>query len=249
MRTQEQITSDIRALGRPMHPGVASVTNPKLIIAWRAERDAWRIANPGAEERHALLCEEREAVELAQDRARQQAKRAEAWATDIGVPGLVRRALVAPDRNDALSAIDAWVAGPKPWLVIAGGTGTGKSVAAGYGLARLLGMRRRGGWVDSASFASRVGGFDGQTELRRLQSLDALVVDDFGTEHYSSFTEALFFEVLAGRHEHGDLRTILTTNLDRAALRHRLGSRLADRVSNACSMVTCTGESLRKGAS
>ena len=248
MRTQEQITADIRALGRPMHPGVASVTNPQLILAWRAERDAWRVANPGAEERHTLLCEEREAVELAQDRAKAQARRAEAWAADIGVPGLVRRALVAPQRNAALDAVDAWVAGTKPWLVLAGGTGTGKSVAAGYGLARLLGMRRRGGWVASVAFSGLVGGFDGQAELRRLQSLDVLVVDDFGTEHYSSFVEGLFFEVLAGRHEHGDLRTIITTNLDRAALRHRLGSRLADRVSHACSMVTCVGESMRRDA-
>ena len=63
MRTLKDIDDDIRRLARPTHPGCAGALDPKAIAKWRAERDAWRDANPTAEERYALLLEERDATE------------------------------------------------------------------------------------------------------------------------------------------------------------------------------------------
>jgi DNA replication protein DnaC len=249
MRTLTEIDADIRRLNRPTHPCAGGRSAERTerteragdrwqqaIENWRKERDAWRTANPTGEERYALLLEERDATES--EMVRRQASR-----RDLGIPSRVTKALLALEVNDAVRGAKAWLTSEKHWLVLGGAVGTGKSVAAAHALELSPG---RGAWVTSGGFATLVGGFSGQTECDRLKHIDTLVVDDFGTEHLSSFAEAVFFEVLAARHEN-ELRTVITHNLDRKAFRQRIGSRLADRIANDCVYVECAGVS-RRGA-
>ena len=244
MRTLAEIEAAIKALGRPTFPGVALATSKALIGPWRAAVAAWEASSPGISERYALLCEEREATEEAMARETAMRRRAASAVQKAGVPRLVVDALASLQRLPSVDAADAWLASGKPWLVFAGTTGTGKSTAAGHALAQVLAAGKAGAWVESGGFAQLVGGFDGYADMQRLKGVDLLVVDDFGTEHLTSYAQALFFEMLAHRHDDAR-RTILTTNLDRAALRMRLGSRLADRVASSCHYVECVGESLR----
>lgn len=241
MRTFEEIRRDITALRRPVCPGAVGIIDPGAHAQWKSEREAWRTANPGAEERYCLLLEEIEAVEDA--KLRQQKRRS--LGRDAGIPPLVLEDLAKLERLPVIEAVDAWLASPKGWLVLGGTIGTGKSVAAGYALTQSIAARKRGAWMSSSGFAAKVGGFSGVAEAERLKHIDVLVLDDFGTEHLNSFTEALFFEVLSARHENG-VRTVITHNLDKPVLRQRLGSRLADRVVSSCAYVECSGESMRR---
>lgn len=235
MRTLAQIDESIAALGRPTHPGCAGALNPVAVAAWRAKRDAWRAANPEGEERYALLLEEREATEAAMVRAQRSRD-------TKGIPRRLARTLTALRDTPAMSGARAWLESEKHWLVLGGGVGVGKSVAAAFALAASPG---KGAWLTASGFVATLGGFEGQRECERIKHLDVVVVDDFGTEHLSEFAASVFHEVLAARHENEN-RTILTHNLRRDVLRQRLGSRLADRVASDCVYVECGGASLRQ---
>jgi len=237
MRTLTEINADLRRLARPTHPGCAGALDPVAIAKWRAERDAWRAANPEGEARYELLLEEWEATEFAMVRARKSAP-------IKGIPPEESAALAGMFATTATKGVDAWLKGSKRWLVIGGGTGVGKSVAAAYALATAPGT---GTWLSASRFVSMLGGFDGQAKCERVKHLDVVVVDDFGTEHMSDFAASVFHEVLAARHQNMN-RTIITHNLKKPDLRARLGSRLADRVVSDCVYVECAGESLRRSS-
>lgn len=237
MRALSQVDADLEALKRPKHPGCAGVLNPTVIKAWLGELTAWKVANPEGTERYAMLLEEREAIENEMSRLRARQARIEASA----LPKRVAQALLQPRVTQALTAAREWADGEKQYLLLAGSPGTGKSVAAGYALMRL---GKSCLWVQAGEVAVKAGGFGGEVFADSMKTVDALVVDDFGTEHESPFAKSLLFEVLASRHEEM-LRTILTTNLDGVALKKRLGERLADRIRPSCSWVQCAGESLR----
>ena len=240
MRTLNDVNHDIAALGRPICPGVVGILDPAVFARWKGERDAWRTANPTAEERYCLLLEEAESIEDAMLRS----QRARVVARTSGVPPRTLAALSALKRLPLVESAEAWLGGSRAWLVLGGSVGTGKSVAAAHALTTAIARGKTGAWISATSFATVVGGFSGVAEAERFKHVDVMVLDDFGTEHLTSFTESVFFEVLAARHENGN-RTIVTHNLDKPVLRQRLGSRLADRVAGSCTYIECAGESLR----
>lgn len=243
MRNITDVDTDLRALGRPMHPGVACVTRPALIAAWRSEVCDWRTANPEGEARYCALLEEREAIEADAIRARAAVKQARELEM---LPAKVRHALASPWPEVPFGKVDLWLSSERAWLVLAGSTGAGKSVAAGHALVRAAAAGKSVAWADAAGFAREVGSFAGQELSERLKHVDVLALDDLGAEHMTPFAASVLFEVLHHRHEDGR-RTIITTNLEREQLRDRLGPRLADRVANDCHFVVVTGESLRGG--
>ena len=155
MRTLEAIQKDIAALGRPVSPGAVGSLNPKTFAKWREEREAWRKANPGAEERYCLLLEEIEAVEDAM--LREQKTRAVARAS--GIPRRTFDALATLKRLPVIESAEAWLDSPKAWLVMGGSVGTGKSVAAAHVLTRAIARGNSGAWTLAAGFATLVGGF------------------------------------------------------------------------------------------
>lgn len=253
MRTIPEVQADIAKLGRPTHPASQGTLVPRslgqrhgswpgAIAKWREELELWKRNNPSGPERYELLLEEWESIE----RAMVKSKAARARVSECGVPKRVEAALCLAKPTFPLKAAEAWVDGPKQYLVLAGAVGTGKSVAAGHALVRLMERGVSGAWVAAGSIATIAGGFNGMAEMERLKHVDVLVVDDFGTEHLSSFAESVFFEMLAARHENEN-RTVFTHNLEKPVFRERLRSRLADRVASSCSYVECAGASLRGG--
>lgn len=240
IRTLAEVREDLAKLARPVHPGVLALTDPKAVARWRKELAAWQAAHPDGQARHELLLEEWEAIERAQVRARAASERLRS----TRLPRLVAGALLQLQTTNATKCARQWVDSGRRYLVLAGDVGTGKTVAAGAALAWCMERGATGEWSTSTGFAAALGGFSGQAEAERLKHLDVLVIDDFGTEHLSSFAASVFFEVLAARHENGG-RTVLTTNLDGKQFRERLGSRLADRVRESVTWVTCAGPSMR----
>lgn len=243
MRTLFEIDRDIDSLRRPRFPGMVGAMAPAIYDQWRRERDAWAAATPNVAQRYDELLAERDVVEAELKRQHLATGMLERART----PKRVREALTLNRRCPAFDIVDEWIREETPWLVFSGATGVGKSVAAGYGLRRLLQAGKRGEWVLSAALTKMVGKFDAEAELERVKHVDVLVVDDFGTEHQSEFAQSVFFEVLAHRHEER-LRTVITTNLDGPELSARMGARLYDRVRSACVFAPVEGNSLRGAA-
>ena len=200
-------------------------------------------ANPGGDERYQTLLDERDACE-----ARHQANRAlEASLTRAGVPSRVLAVAMAPRPEGPVVLAREWLQSGKPWLVLLGSTGVGKSVAAGVACVEAAQAGASVLWLPAAELATRAGGFDGQTFALRCKGVGLLVVDDFGTEHASDFARSVMLEVLMHRHENGE-RTVVTSNLAGVDFAKRIGSRMADRMRNAGRSKEFAGPSLRGAA-
>lgn len=148
------------------------------------------------------------------------------------------------------------------FLLLMGKKGTGKTAAAtlvaeagaldwatyrnslpsGYGVSHSSGAE----FILAATFA-RLSGYESSDKewFERLCKARLLVLDDLGAEHLSPFGAAMLDELFTRRHA-ARLRTVITTNLDKAGLKARLGERLYDRVSTSCVASVSVGESLRK---
>ncbi len=170
-----------------------------------------------------------------------------------GIPG---GAAVRPLENtEALRAVRAFVAGRSQgmerndgtrvaftgseWiLTLAGPPGTGKSVAAGYAVARLGGL-----WLSARHFANP------KFDLGPYERADFVALDDTGTEYSgaSSFGVercATFFEL---RHEQ-DRKTLQTSNMNEAAMVERYSARFASRLKEQGRFIICAGADMRGAA-
>lgn len=160
-----------------------------------------------------------------------------------------------------LAAVREWVGTDAGLLVLSGHVGTGKTLAAAWGLYewwttsaprnpwgnRVLADGRH--WV-AAQHLARMAAWS--QELSELEQRGMLVVDDIGEEDATPKALAIVSGLLTARISEG-LRTIITTNLDGATFRARYGERLIDRLRE-CGLddngkarwwIKCTGESLR----
>ena len=138
--------------------------------------------------------------------------------------------LKAPSSSQSMIAAAEWLVSPAWCLALLGGVGNGKSVAAGW-LARA--ELERGGsvcWIRAteASTASLYGP-EAAERSKRARTSDLLVVDDLGAELASAPWASWLSDVLDARYANLD-RAVLTSNLDAAAFKERVGPRLADRI-------------------
>jgi hypothetical protein len=236
-RALTDIQADLTALGRPRFP---TSPTPIALADFRDRLQAWRLHSPDGDARYEALLAEWEAYEARQTQSRE----AGALASKYGVQLRLATAAAAPRDSGPMALAQEWWAGTKPWLVMLGATGVGKSVAAAWVLTRALEARQSALWVSAAELATRAGGFDGQTFATRLKGVELLVIDDIGTEHLTDFSRSVRDEVLMHRHE-AMARTVLTSNLDGKAFGERLGVRMADRLRAACMSKAFAGPSLR----
>ena len=236
-RNLTDIQADLTALGRPRFP---SSPTPTRLELWRNEVDLWRKHNPDGDARYEALLAEWEAYEVAQSRAREGVTTLARY----GVQERLAKAAASPRDSEPMTLARTWWAGAKPWLVMLGATGVGKSVAAAWVLTRALEARQSVLWVSASELAMRAGGFDGQTFALKCKGVELLVIDDIGTEHLTDFSRSVRDEVLMFRHE-ALSRTVLTSNLDGKAFAERLGVRMADRLRGACVSKAFAGPSLR----
>lgn len=155
-----------------------------------------------------------------------------------------------PDPTAALDAVGRFLSpsDKATILVLAGGVGTGKTVAAAWGAAFHAGKMVK--TVDLV----RIGLFgDGQDKrtLRDLEEARVAVIDDVGSEPQDTkgYAYAAFFDAIERRYDAGG-KTILTTNLTLDEFRQRYGTgvgvRFWDRIRGDARWVDIAGKSMRE---
>ena len=173
----------------------------------------------------------------------------------LGFEGRIRddvRDRIASDTLDmsgeaGATIVSWWDAAEKPVLILSGGTGTGKSVAAVEMLARHGGSfvhardlaRRHDPWKEDRA--------DGVTKID-VESRGLLVLDDLGTERLEDPRFLAALEDLLDARQSVTRRTLITTNLSPAQFRERYKERFADRLNGIAKAVTLTGGSMRRSA-
>lgn len=248
MRTPEAIEADMEFLGRPRLEAWSLASIRQTLAAAKE----WDEANPECAARYASLVAELEAAQKDTEAAMRQREAAErierklaAKLSGAGLGGRQAEAACNPKDTEALRVAQSWHASGRNWLLLCGGVGSGKSVAAGWCVVQEVKAGRRAEQRKSQELA-RLSGFDeGAAELERLKHLDLLVLDDVGTEKVSDWARALLFEVLDARHE-DRLRTIITSNLKPNDLSAHLGERLADRIREDATVMQVGGSTLRR---
>ena len=229
----------------------------------RREREVWEAANPEVAAAWNAAWEEDERWRVVQYK-KQQAIESERRFPDrlqtVGVPlrcaELVRTASETPSQI----AGKAFRSSECTFLLLLGGAGAGKSVAASWVLGDVLWpdvlgnprvdaelLRRKALFV-RASEVSRVTASDYDEEaqgfLERCMRVPWLVIDDLGAERAWDGWLARLDELIDARY--GDRRkTIITSNLDSKAFKERYGERIADRIRHDGTVVTAGANSLR----
>lgn len=149
-------------------------------------------------------------------------------------------------------------------LVLSGGVGTGKTVAACerireyvYAIEKWSPLAQ---YDTSPSFREALPVWCSACELARIDHFSALavdqfkdvpllVVDDLGSEYNDAkgFFAALLDEVIDNRYAN-KLATVITTNLNAAGFADRYGSRVVDRLREAGRFISCGNASMRRAS-
>lgn len=143
-----------------------------------------------------------------------------------------------------------------PWLVLLGAPGKGKSVAAAWVVREFLKQR---GWNNTATGThtlpalwvqahrlTRISAFDkmdGQWE-EELRTVPLLVLDDAGDESSAQGT-AILATLMTDR-QAKCRRTVLTSNLTKAAVEGRYGKAVRDRIADSAILGELGGPSMRQ---
>lgn len=246
--TPQQVADELLAIGRPqvsLGPDFVALKRNMAVLR------AWDLANPEKARRYfELVGMQHEQAEL--DRQQEEQRALERWANKqlaaSGVGARDAEASSEPDDTPAIADARAWWEAPtKPtWLALVGPKGTGKSVASAWLVRTAIWARQTARFVRAAELV-RLSSFDeGRAQLESLKRVGLLVVDDFGTEHRTSYGASLVFDVLDTRHANRR-RTVVTANgSDKAAIADALGERLLERVETDGWMRRLTGKSLRR---
>ena len=75
-------------------------------------------------------------------------------------------------------------------------------------------------------------------------SCDLLILDDLGTEMPTAFTQSALYTLLDGRLRAGK-KTVISTNLSRAAITERYGAALASRLAGEYEWLEFKGRDIR----
>lgn len=151
-------------------------------------------------------------------------------------------------QTDAAMVVGAWwnVRG-KPWLVLSGPTGCGKSGAAAQ---LLYESSIPGARCVTADMLARLHGAyfgEGFERMERLRHCPLLVVDEVGTEIDRARFEAALLDIVDARKSAKRTPTVLTTNLSGVTFcAYYQNARLHSRMSEQIDWHDVKGEDLRK---
>lgn len=143
---------------------------------------------------------------------------------------------------------------PGVMLVLAGKTGTGKSVAAAEAIAKARApaqLKYRPRFVAVADYVRACQGDTergiGQWTEHEIQCCNTLALDDLGTEWASAsdFSSHVIRELLE-RRERERNTTIMTTNLSRQDFANRYGTRIVSRIAGAGKWIQISGDDMRR---
>lgn len=179
----------------------------------------------------------------AQEFARAQ-RRANLASEGVALRPEVERGLVCGEglsESASLTAVRRWMAldAVPPVLVLSGGTGSGKTVAAAWALAN---SPHGGRWRTASQLARAFAGSFGESVEEQQGACECrlLVLDDLGAETApASRVAGMLVELLECRQRApARTRTVVTTNLDRTAFAARYGdARLASRMAPEAGVV------------
>lgn len=150
------------------------------------------------------------------ERKRNQSAEQRAYLRGIGVPELVCDTVMAGPRLTRAMALLSRVSARRPILVLSGGNGCGKTVAAAsFALARMPGSR----FVTAEKLGRlRTGWRDDREMLEAIETCKALVLDELGEEEGDLCRR---FRHLLAERAGNRLATVVTTNLTRDQFRKR----------------------------
>lgn len=166
------------------------------------------------------------------------------------MPDATRDAFLRGELHDteALRAVHAWLAGSENFLLLLGGTGVGKTVAALVALTELDGV-----FVRSPDLGPAIEPWKADLD-RGVQTFDPsspslVVLDDLGLERAEDARWGTSFDELCDARQgsrHGrPLRTLITSNLTSAQIAERYSERARDRIRSSHKRVTLRGQSMR----
>lgn len=158
----------------------------------------------------------------------------------------------------AVQFMRAFIAGTPGTIILSGGVGCGKTIAAGWGVAqrpheRYIGTHHdgvKGTWpaeyhprfVDIAELMQLPRyGADATAALTPLKKCSILAIDDVGNETDDrNIVVAQLDGIIVSRHDN-HLRTIITTNMPSELFAERYGLRVRSRVKGSASSEGCGG--------
>lgn len=182
------------------------------------------------------------------EESRVRAQQAELWrstgcpVSDDVIDGLRAGTLA---RTESTVAIDAWnEPRTKPWLVLSGPTGCGKSVAVAQYLWSHGGRFVRADEIVRL-FSSMFG--DQYEQQQKLRDVYRLVIDDVGGELDATRMLPAMLDLLDSRKSARNRPTICTTNLSKKEFAARYGNeRLMSRMSESVQWAAVGGDDLRR---
>lgn len=148
----------------------------------------------------------------------------------------------------ALERVSGWACErPKPWLVLTGTIGTGKSTLA---KAAALSIAEAAGCMGYATMRATATNWMKPEEMENVARAAILLIDDLGCEQadvrlYGN-TVSPMAEIVCERYDNM-LTTIFTTNELASDLKEIYGDRIADRMREMCTVIKMDGDSFREG--
>lgn len=244
----DELREEIRTLGRPE----AKFTSVREVLQGPLERKRWDEANPEKATRFweladelAILMREQEAHAAEQIRVEKLLRRQGQRMTDAGIGDKTAEALANLDEDESIQVARRWWESSKRSLVLIGGVGAGKTVAAAWLVRESIRSGGTGAMTRPTRLAAISGFEEGARELERLGRVDLLAIDDLGTENLTEHAFARLNEILDARYE-GQTRTVLTSNAKWETLRQRLGERIVDRLAESGQVTGLAGKSKRR---
>lgn len=148
----------------------------------------------------------------------------------------------------ALERVSGWACErPKPWLVLTGTIGTGKSTLA---KAAAISVAEAAGCTGYAAMRATATNWMKPEEMESVARAAILLIDDLGCEQTDVMqygnTVSPIAELICARYDNM-LTTIITTNERASDFKETYGDRIADRLREMCTVVKVDGESFRKG--
>lgn len=156
-------------------------------------------------------------------------------------PELAIDAALVAKETAGIRAARKWLESEKPFLVIAGSVGSGKTTAATWAVMRSGMMARH---IRASELASIAPFGESAGRWKALRDMRLLVIDDLGTEHPSEWWKSNFDGLIDARHG-AKLRTIITTNLSPTQITDAYGLRISDRLRQSSIYAACGAQSLR----
>jgi hypothetical protein len=155
----------------------------------------------------------------------------------------------------AMRAAQAFTTSTRSLLLLFGGPGAGKTVAACWCLLRARSRKdyresewqldpSRGMFVRGAEIA-RLSRFDDRRRWEQMLSVRWLVVDDLGAQAGGDYMAERLDELIDTRYSE-QRRTVITCNIAPGELRERLGDRIVSRIRGSGLVVGCGDEDLRR---